>query len=94
MRIRDVVETATCWCREEPDKHDIGNSILSRIDSVLEGLGGISVVLDDPLGNSAIISDKASYRPLSSEEVAGLETGMIVFDMESSSLKVDDSKAV
>ncbi len=92
IRIRDVVETATKWCKNEPEKHATGNSILSRIDEVLEGSGGISVVLEDPLGNSVIIADKASCKTLSSEEAAELKTGMIVFDVDSSSLEVDTSE--
>lgn len=91
-RIRDVVTTATKWCEEEPEKHAAGNSILARIDEVLEGAGGISVVLEDPLGNSAIIDDKAVCKTLSQEEAAGLKTGMIVFDVDSSSLKADTSE--
>ncbi|MDK2891853.1 ZPR1 zinc finger domain-containing protein [Methanohalophilus sp.] len=91
-RIRDVVITATKWCKEEPEKYAVGNSILARINDVLEGLGGISIIIEDPLGNSAIISDKAVCETLSPEEAAGLKTGMIVFDVDTSSLKADTSE--
>ncbi|MBP2029396.1 zinc finger protein [Methanohalophilus levihalophilus] len=91
-RIRDVVVTAVKWCEEEPEKQAAGNSIIGRIDAVLDGAGGVSVVIEDPLGNSVIIGDKAVCKTLSPEEAADLKTGMIVFDVDSSALKADTSE--
>lgn len=90
-RIRDVVQTATGWCEEEPEKHETGLVLLARLDDVLAGSGGISVIIEDPLGNSTIISDRACCTVLSPEEAEALNTGMIVFDVDSSSLEAGNS---
>jgi len=38
------------------------------------------VVIDDPFGNSAIISEKARKRALTEQEVKELKTGMFILE--------------
>jgi zinc finger protein len=37
-------------------------------------------MIEDPLGNSAIVSEKAVRSPLTDEEIADLKTGTIILD--------------
>jgi zinc finger protein len=48
---------------------------------VKAGEGRMTMILDDPLGNSAIVSPKARRRLLSTEELQNLKTGMVTIDV-------------
>jgi len=89
-RIRNVARTATNWVKDDEKKYARGLEVLSALDDAMEGKRKLTVVIDDPLGNSAIISDKALSRTLAKEEAEKLKTGMIVFDVDSSQLTVDE----
>jgi len=39
------------------------------------------VIIEDPLGNSAIDSEKAVRSALTEEDLAGLKTGMVLLDI-------------
>jgi zinc finger protein len=54
------------------------------LEEVIAGKKKITVVIEDPFGNSAIISKKAITTKLSKEEAEKLNNGMIVFDIEKS----------
>jgi len=56
--------------------------LLNEISEVREGKREITVIIEDPFGNSAIISERATSRVLSKEEVARLKTGCILFELE------------
>lgn len=90
-RILNVVITATKWSKEDEDdeKYSLGLEIQQALREAMEGNKELTVVIEDPLGNSAIISDKAVSRQLTPEEAAELKTGMIVFDTSSSDMEVD-----
>ncbi|HIH45317.1 MAG TPA: ZPR1 zinc finger domain-containing protein [Candidatus Methanoperedenaceae archaeon] len=80
-RVRDVLKGVLCWdSPEDAEKRENAKALLSRIDDVVEGNEEISVIIEDPLGNSAIISDRASRTFLSPEEARMLRTGEIVFE--------------
>lgn len=80
-RVRDVLKGVLCWDgSDDAEKRENAMELLSRIDKVIEGKEEISVVIEDPLGNSAIISDRASRTLLSEEEARMLRTGEIVFE--------------
>ena len=64
------------------------------LEEVIEGKKKITVIIEDPLGNSAIISKKAIATKLSKEEAEKLNTGMIVFDVDKSELSHDVSDNV
>jgi len=56
--------------------------LLNDISEIREGKKEITVVVEDPFGNSAIISERASSRILSREEASKLKTGYLLFEVE------------
>ena len=64
------------------------------LEDVIEGKRKITVIVEDPLGNSAIISKKVKATRLSEEEAETLNTGMVVFDVNKSELVNDVSDNV
>ncbi|MBN1133545.1 MAG: ZPR1 zinc finger domain-containing protein [Methanosarcinaceae archaeon] len=91
-RIRNVVITATNWVKDDEKKYAHGLEVQNVLEDAMKGKRKLTVVIEDPLGNSAIISDRAISRPLTREEAGRLKTGMIVFDVDSSELTVDESE--
>lgn len=61
-RIEKVVEATCRW--NEGEKKEKACEILERIAQAREGKFPFTLILDDPSGNSAIISDKAQKSPL------------------------------
>ncbi len=88
-RILNVVMTATSWSAEEPEKYSLGLDIQQALRDAMDGKKELTLIIEDPLGNSAIISEKAKCRQLTPEEAEHLKTGMIVFDTSSSAMEVD-----
>jgi zinc finger protein len=82
-RIRDMVEFATRSAQEAGDleRTERGRQILENMKMVSKGQFNLTVIIEDPLGNSAIVSEKAVRSALTEEEIAGLKTGMILLDM-------------
>jgi zinc finger protein len=81
--MRDMVEFATRSAREAGDleKTEHGNQILENMKMALRGQFNLTVIIEDPMGNSAIVSEKAVRSALTEEEIAGLKTGMILLDI-------------
>jgi zinc finger protein len=82
-RIMGIVEFATRSAREagDPDKTQRGDEILENMNKALKGQFNLTVIIEDPLGNSAIDSEKAVRSALTDEEIAGLQTGMILLEI-------------
>lgn len=82
QRVRDIVLFATRSARNAGAEENVrrGEFILERIERAMEGVGPLTVILEDPLGNSAIVSEKASSTKLTPKECDSLETGMIILD--------------
>lgn len=93
-RVRSVVVTATEWVKDEPEAYERGLELQKMLEDAIQGELPLRVIIEDPLGNSAIISEKAISRTLSKEEAANLHSGMIVFDVDSSELEMDSSEKV
>lgn len=55
--------------------------ILERIEKIRNGEEKATLIIDDPLGNSAIIGKKAKKRKLTDNELKKLKVGMTIFDM-------------
>jgi len=83
-RVRSVLMTASRWVQEEEDKFSRSQELLCMLEEVIAGKNKIIVILEDPFGNSAIISKKATTTKLSKEEAEKLNSGMMVFDIEKS----------
>ncbi len=82
-RVEGIVDFATRGAREVGDfeKTARGEEILAIIEALRCGKADITLIIEDPLGNSAIESEKAVRSPLTDEEVASLRTGMVVIDI-------------
>jgi len=82
QKVRDIVVFATKSAMDagaEENAHR-GEAILERIERAMDGEGPLTVILEDPLGNSAIVSEKAVSTKLTPEECEDLKTGMIILD--------------
>lgn len=88
-RIYKVVVTATKWSEGDEDRYSRGLEVQKVLEEAIDGKRSLTVVIEDPFGNSAIISDKAKSRVLAKEEADSLRTGMIVFDVKSSGMELD-----
>jgi zinc finger protein len=83
-RIEGIVNFATRSAREAGDleKTSAGEAILDMISRARQGQFGFTMVIEDPMGNSAIISPKAIKSTLTKEEIANLKTGMTIVDVQ------------
>ncbi len=61
-RIEDVVQSALLWTEDEEKKN--AHVLLERITQARSGTFPFTLILDDPSGNSAIVSEKAKKKPL------------------------------
>jgi len=80
-RVEEVIAMATKWSSNDPEKTERGNQLLEMIDSVRKGKNTMTLVIDDPFGNSAIISSRAQRRALSESEARTLKTGVLTVDV-------------
>jgi zinc finger protein len=94
QRVQNVLMTASKWVQEDKEKFARSQELLCMLNEVMESKRKITVIIEDPLGNSAIISKKAVATKLSKEEAEELNTGMIVFDVDKSDLEHDVSDNV
>ena len=81
-RAKDVLLTAVEFFGEDPEKRALLAEYLERYEELVNGRMPFTLVIDDPFGNSAIVSDKVERRPLTEDEVAHLKTGMIILDKD------------
>ena len=81
-RITEIVVFATNSARQsgDPDKTSRGEQILDNIELARQGQFKLTVMIEDPLGNSAIASEKAKKSSLTDEEILDLKTGIILLD--------------
>ena len=61
-RIEDIVQSAFLWTEDEEKKN--AHVLLERIAQARSGTFPFTLILDDPSGNSAIVSKKAKKKPL------------------------------
>ncbi len=82
QKIKGVVSFATRSARDAGAEENArrGDGILECIEKAMEGRYPLTLVLEDPLGNSAIISEDAISSELTDEECESLKTGMIILD--------------
>lgn len=62
-RVKSAIETARDTAEEDGDVNK-AKSLLKKINRVLFGDEKIKIIIEDPTGNSAIISDKAIKEPM------------------------------
>lgn len=79
-RAKDILLTAMNWYGDDVEKRALLEQYLARHQDMLHGREPITLVIDDPYGNSAIVHESVQRRTLTEEEIATLKTGMIVLD--------------
>lgn len=77
-RVEEILGMVTRWGEEEKTARAL--ELLSNIEKTRAGEYEITLVIEDPLGNSAIIAKNAISRKLTDDEANLLKTGMIVFE--------------
>ena len=65
----------------EGKKKEKMKNLLGELEKMIEGKKKFILVIKDPLGNSAIISQKAKKRKLTKKELENLKTGYLVLDI-------------
>ncbi len=79
-RINDILTMVTRWGEEEKTRR--AQELQLIIENIKAGRFTITVIIEDPMGNSAIIAENATCRELSPEEASNLKTGAIIFEKE------------
>ena len=80
-RVEDIVQMAKRWNADDEEKVKICDQILKRIRDTIEGRDELTLVLEDPFGNSLILSDEAFRERLKEDEASKLKTGMTIMDI-------------
>lgn len=81
-RAKDILLTAIEFHGEDPQKRALLDEYLARWDRMHVGAMPFTLEIDDPFGNSAIVSERVEKRALSEDEVAHLKTGYVVLDKD------------
>jgi zinc finger protein len=81
-RAKDVLLTALQLHGEDDAKRALLRDYLRRYESFVAGKAPFTLIIDDPYGNSAIVSESVQRRRLTDEEVAQLRTGMTLLDKD------------
>jgi zinc finger protein len=77
-RVKEILRNVMLW--DEKEKTERAKELIAILEKIKVGEYEITVIIEDPLGNSAIIAKNATSRELTDEEAADLKTGMIVFE--------------
>ncbi len=77
-RVEEILVMVKQWGEEDKTMRAV--ELLSNIEKTRAGKYEVTVVIEDPLGNSAIIAENAVCRKLANDEAARLKTGMVVFE--------------
>jgi zinc finger protein len=75
-RVEEILQNVMLW--DEKEKTGRAKELLSIIEKIKAGEYEITFIIEDPLGNSAIIAENATSRELTDDEATNLKTGMIV----------------
>lgn len=80
-RVEGIVRTAMRWNAEDTKKVRRCEWILERIAKTIEGDDELTLILEDPFGNSMIVSDEAFKEIIDKEEAEGLKKGLTVIEL-------------
>lgn len=78
-RIETVVNMAKKWS-ETNEEYERAECLINEIGLAREGNSSFTLVIEDPLGNSAIIDEGVEVTGLTPEEVSALQTGMFIIE--------------
>lgn len=79
-RVIDAINIAISEPQDEEHRRK-GEEILELIDKVKSGNFKITLIIEDPYGNSAIISEETEKVKLSEDEIKKLRTGETIIEM-------------
>lgn len=80
-RVAEIVKIAMRWNESDEEKVKRCKWILERINNVIEGDEELTIILEDPFGNSLILSDESFKEKLSEWEARELKTGLTVIEL-------------
>ncbi|MEM2059329.1 MAG: ZPR1 zinc finger domain-containing protein [Archaeoglobaceae archaeon] len=80
-RVANIVRTLMRWNEGDEEKISRCESILRRIEDTLVGKDELTLILEDPFGNSLILSDESFREVISREEAKNLKTGLTVIEL-------------
>ena len=81
-RIENVLGMVSRWEDEPPETTQRAHEMLKLLEMVKKGEMEVTLIIEDPLGNSAIVSDKAHKEILPPEEAEDLKTGVIILEKD------------
>ncbi|MBW6518682.1 MAG: ZPR1 zinc finger domain-containing protein [ANME-2 cluster archaeon] len=81
-RVEEVLGMVSRWKDEPLQTTDRAHEVLHALDEVKRGERDITLIIEDPLGNSAIIAERAIKQELTPQEAENLKTGMIVLEKD------------
>ena len=80
-RVERIVRMARKWA-EKDEEVQRADELLAEIEAAREGKACFTLVIEDPLGNSAIVDSCVQIEPLTAEEAAELNTGMLIINKQ------------
>lgn len=81
-RAKEILLTAKQFHGDDPQKGALLEDYLAKWELFANGRAPFTLIIDDPFGNSAIVSERVEKRPLTPDEVAALKTGYVVIDKD------------
>lgn len=80
-RAKDILLTALDWHQDDAQRVSLLKHYLETYDRMIRSEQPFTLIIDDPFGNSAIVSEAVERRPLTEDEIAHLKSGMTVIDL-------------
>lgn len=82
VRVKDMVNVAMKWNEKDPEKVERCEKILATIENTLEGDTELTLIVEDPLGNSLIESKDAKKELIDKEEASKLKSSISIFSSQ------------
>jgi zinc finger protein len=82
VRFKDATKRALTLFTDDVSQEN-GKKVFDDLDKVLSGDLEVTLIIDDPFGQSKIMDLKSVETPLSEEEVKHLKTGFTIIDNDS-----------
>lgn len=80
-RVANIVKTLMRWNEGDEEKLRRCEEILEKIEDTIAGREELTLILEDPFGNSLILSDESFREVISEEDAKNLKTGLSVIEL-------------
>jgi zinc finger protein len=80
-RVENIILMARKWAEKE-EEVSRADQLLSEIEAARDGKACFTLVMEDPMGNSAIVDECVCIEPLTPEEAAYLQTGAFIIEKQ------------